>query len=410
MRPVYAILAILFIVSAAARAQVVPAVNGPPGLQDSGTLKYDLRYSQTAQFYATSADDTQSSAVSGELIYANLNAARPFSLTYSGGDLWNIVGPSTGTGIFQHLFVSQGIFGRRWSLNLSDNVSYLPQAPTTGFSGIPGVGGLPGLPGQTSQPILTQNTRSVNNTVSPSFTHSLNHATSLSFSGSYGVLRFPNGDGLDTNQWQVGPQVTRRLNALNSISGQYSFSHFSYPDYTITMEIQSAQLGYQRTWNRRLKTSVSAGPEWIHGVNSLGIPSSMDLTVSAGATYDARFTSCTLSYFRAASGGAGVSTQIGVHYDDVSAGLTRQLGRSLSVSATGSYIRTEGLQLPGVTNGKFGGVAATQRLSQSIIVYANYTAIQQSSSSALPTNAISGLSQVIGFGIGYSPREMHFKK
>jgi hypothetical protein len=64
----------------------------------------------------------------------------------------------------------------------------------------------------------------------------------------------------------------------------------------------------------------------------------------------------------------------------------------------------------GVTNGVYGGAAATRRLGRYITIFANYTATEQSSSSALPTNAISGLSQVIGFGIGYSPREMHLRK
>jgi hypothetical protein len=63
-----------------------------------------------------------------------------------------------------------------------------------------------------------------------------------------------------------------------------------------------------------------------------------------------------------------------------------------------------------VINGKTGGASATQRLGRYVIVSINYSALQQSSSAALPANAISGLSQVIGFSIGYSPREMHFKK
>jgi hypothetical protein len=68
------------------------------------------------------------------------------------------------------------------------------------------------------------------------------------------------------------------------------------------------------------------------------------------------------------------------------------------------------LELSGVTNGKYGGVSATQQLGRYISFYANYTAIHQSSSAALTGNAILGLSQVIGFGIGYTPREMHFRK
>jgi len=402
--------AMLFIGGAAISAQVVPATNGPTGLPASGTLHYDLRYSQAAQFYGENLGNVQSSAASGELTYANLSESRPLSLTYSGGDRWNISGGSSGTGVFQHLLVSQGVLGRNWALSLRDDLSYMPQAPTTGFSGIPGVGGLPGQPDQPSQPILTLNTRSIYNTLNPSFTHSLDHATSLGINGSYGILRFPHGDGLEMNQWQLSPQVSRRLNGLNSISGEYAFSRFSYPGFAITMETHSAKFGCQRAWNRRLKTSAFAGPQWIRGSDSLKIPSSINLAVNANATYETSVTSANLSYSQAATGGAGVATTIGVHNQDLRAVLSRQFGRTLSLGANGAFMRTQGLHQSGVTNGKFGGVTATKRLGRYVIVFANYSAIQQSSSSALPTNAIRGLSHVVGFGIGYSPREMHFKK
>jgi hypothetical protein len=410
MKPSHAILALLCMASATASAQVVPDVNRPKPLPVSGTLRYDLRYSQTAQFYGGGLGDTQSSVVSGDLTYANLSQSRPFSVTYSGGDMWNISGGSYGSGVFQHMLVSQGLLGRKWQLSLTDDASYMPQSPTGGFSGIPGVGDLPQPPNAPSQPILTLNTRSVFNSVSPSFSHVLNHATSLSFNGSYGIVRYPDGNGLETNQIEAGSQISRRLNALNSISGQYSYSHFSYPDYTITMGTQSAQFGFQRTWSRRLRTAAMGGPEWVQGSSTLAIPSSTNFAASANVTYDAGLTSANLNYSRAASGGAGSPTLIGVHNDDISVGLSRQFGKNLSVSATGAFMRTRGLQQSGVTNGKTGGASATQRLGRYITASINYSALQQSSSAVLPTNAISGLSQVIGFSIGYSPREMHFKK
>jgi hypothetical protein len=410
MKVTYTILAALWFAGNAARAQVVPDVNRPNPLPISGTLRYDLRYSQTAQFYGGSLGDTQTSIASGDLTYANLNQFRPFSATYSGGDMWNISGGSYGSGVFQHMLLTQGLVGRNWQLNLSDDVSYTPQSPSGGFSGIPGVGSLPAVPTDSNQPILMLNTRSVYNTLSPGFTRRLNYSTSLSINGSYGIVRFPDGNGLELNQLQVGPQISRRLNALNSISGQYSYSRFSYPDYTITMGTQSAMFGYQRTWNRRLSTSAMVGPEWVQGSSALAIPSSTNVAANASVNYNAALTSATLGYFRAASGGGGAPTQIGVHSDDVNAGLSRQFGRNLTLSATGGFARTQGLQQTGVTNGKTAGASATQRLNRSMIVFVNYSAIQQSSSAALPTNAISGVSQVVGFGIGYSPREIHFKQ
>jgi hypothetical protein len=415
MKPKHVLMAILFTVSASTGAQVAPAARGPAssggplGLPVNGTLQYSLNYAQTAQFYGGTQGDSQTSGVNGEVAFITAKA-HPFALTYSGGDMWTISGAGGGRGVYQHLSVSQGFVLHSWSFNLNDDVSYTPQAPTTGFSGIPGVGSLPGAPGAPTQPILTLNTRSVNNMTSVGFSHRLDHATSLGINGSYGILRFPDGNGLETNSMQAGPQITRRLNALNSITGQYSFSRSSYPGSTITMGIQSAMAGYQRTWNRRLNTSVSAGPEWIQGSAGSNIPSSTDLTVNANLSYAAKSVTATLSYAQAASGGAGVTTQVGVKNKDINAALTRQQGKNLTLSATGAYMRTQGLQQTGVTNGMYGGVAASRRLGRYIVASANYTAIYQSTSSSLPVNAISGLSQVIGFSLGYSPREKRFKK
>jgi hypothetical protein len=127
-------------------------------------------------------------------------------------------------------------------------------------------------------------------------------------------------------------------------------------------------------------------------------------------SYAAKSGTATLSYTQAASGGAGVTTQVGVNNKDISAALSRQQGKNLSLSVTGSYMRTGGLQQTGVTNAEYGGVSATRRLGRYIVASANYTAIYQSTSSSLPANAVSGLSQVIGFSLGFSPREKRFKK
>ncbi|MGA3079782.1 MAG: hypothetical protein ABSD44_00200 [Terracidiphilus sp.] len=410
MKPSYTLLAMLFAVSAAARAQVEPAATDAAALLAGGTLHYDLRYSQTAQFYGGPEGDLQRSVVSGEVAYSGSKEALPFNLTYSGGDMWTISGTSEGSGVFQHLLVSQGFLRRKWSFTVSDNVSYLPQAATTGFSGIPGVGILPGSPGEPTQPILTLNTRSINNAVSPDFTYNLDYATKVSIGGSYGILRFPDGNGLEVDSMQVAPQVERRLDALNSLTGQYVFSRFTYTQFAFAMETQSALFGYQRTWSRRFKTTFALGPEWVRSSDSAAIPSSTHLTANANASYEARSTTVTLSYSQASTGGAGVTTEPGTHIQDVNGAFSRQFGRNLTITATGTYMRTQGLLNGGSINGVFGGVAATRQLGRYISVFANYTAIKQSSSAALPTNAISGLSQVAAFGVGYSPREIHLKK
>ena len=349
--------------------------------------------------------------------YANGFKRRPFSLTVAGGYNWNIAGTSYGDGLFENLAISQGIVGRKWQVQLNDNVSYLKEAPVTGFSGVPGTG--EPISGSNPSPppiqtILTLNTRTVSNMASGEFQRNLNFATALSFGGGSELLRYPDGNGLDTDAQTANAGLTRRLNARSSLSGQYSFTDFSYPgnNSVSTQELSNfitnaAFFGYQREWNRRITTNVSVGPEWLASSNNAVVPSSTSVAANATASDQFRFGSATLSYSRGVSGGGGYL--LGAETDTVSAGFAREFERKLSINLTGGYLRTSGLGDEGSIDGKYGAAMATLRLSRYITAFASYTATDQStaSSSSLPTNALSGLWQVVSFGIGYSPREKH---
>ncbi|MGC9158359.1 MAG: hypothetical protein ACP5FH_05160 [Terracidiphilus sp.] len=433
------LLAILSTVCAAAGAQVAPATTAPSGLPLSGTLSYDLRYTQMAQFYTGTLGNSLSSAVSGDLTYGSLSQTRPFQLTYGGGDLWDLYGTSGEAGVFQHLLATQGFIGHKWALNFSNDVSYYQMAPITGFSGIPGVGSLPSQPGLPSQPVLTISTRTVGETVTSDYTQNFRSGISLDLNGYYSILRYPDGNGLDDNSWEAGPRVTKRLNAENSIFALYSISRFSYPDNSVSLNTQSVQFGLTRIWNQRFTTSVSAGPEWttmpgsvVPVLNStvtppvttnIALPSSswLGASVNASAAYTTRTTTFTLSYIQATSAGGGVLDAIGYQNEDIGGGVTWKHGRNLTLSGTGGYMRSTalisgielqlGLVQPGSSiDAEFGAATATRQLGRYLNLSANYTIVDQSYGSTLPGNAINGLSQMISCSIGYSPKKKHFER
>ena len=70
-------------------------------------------------------------------------------------------------------------------------------------------------------------------------------------------------------------------------------------------------------------------------------------------------------------------------------------------------MRTSGLINNGTINSEFAGAQATRQLGRHFKAFVNYTAVDQSSSAALPSNTLSSLWQVIGFGVGYSPQKSH---
>lgn len=392
----------LFSASYEARAQVEPAATGG---KSTAKLDYDLGYTQTAAFFSGNENTIQQGVASGEVEYLNGKERTPFSLTYSGGYILGISGIDTGTGVFQHILISQGYVTRHGAVSISDDFGLYPTSPTTGFSGIPGVGTFPGLPEPPVEPILALNTRMLNNTAKATFSHSVTYNTNFSFTGDYESLRFPDHGGLDTNQVGLLPQINWHLNALSSASLLYNFSRSNYLGSTFTMETQSIEPGYTRAWNRWFKTSVSGGPELIHSDNNLVVPPSTGIAANAQVMYTAKSLSASLNYVRSVSAGAGEGSEIGVRNDDASADISRTFGRNLSIGASGAYFRTQGFVQTGLTNGKFGGVNVTQRFGKDITLSANYTAILQTSSLTLPAGALQGLEQEIGFNIAYHPRE-----
>ena len=303
MRTTLIVLVIALSFGAMAKSQVAPAATS-----STATLVYDLRYSQTAQFYRDTGQALHRSVASGEIQYLNGNDHLPLVLTYSGGDMFAIGGSRSGTGVFQHFLLSQGYVQRAWSLTVSDDVSYMPQSPTSGFSGIPGIGNLPASPGPPTQPILLENTRSVNNNLEADYMHFLASDVTFGVHGGYGVIRFPDSNGLDINQIQATPQLSWRINPLNTADVQFAFSRFTYADTDFSMGTQSVQFGLSRAWNRRLKTIASAGPEWVNSSTHSIVPSSTGLAVNLALDYQARSVSYSLNYYRATTGGVGTAT------------------------------------------------------------------------------------------------------
>jgi hypothetical protein len=417
MKTTPTILAILLTAGTAAYAQVEPAATGPGVPLPGGNLNYSAHYSQTAEF-GSYVSDYQTSNISADLDYANGKERHPFSLDYGGGYTFTITGPSYQTGLFQHLFVSQGYVWRKWNMTASDDVSYRPQAPITGFSGVPGtgepIGGTNPSP-PTSQSILTVNTHVVDNLVNGELDHRVGFATSLSAGGSYELLRYPDGNGLDYNTDAANAGLSQRLNARNTLTANYQFSLFTYPVYSFSLMTNSGMLGFNRDWSRKINTVISAGPQWTENPDSKTPPLQIGVAANVTATYKYRLESASLNYTRGVNSGGGYL--LGAESDAVSGSFSQDFGKSLTVGLSGSYRHTAGIEnsplgqsANEVITSEFGGVQATRRLGRYLTFFAGYTAIQQSTTSTLATNVLNGLQQVVNFGVGYSPREMHLKQ
>ena len=411
MKKTITLLAVYFAALVVSPAQVVPEATGPGGGATAGSnLNYALRYAQTARFWAQNPTE-QNSSLSGSVAYANGNERYPFNLEYAGGYQWNISGPSQVTGLFQHLYLSQNIVGRRWQIQLSDDTGYYPQSPITGFSGIPGIGepiGVTNPAPPSGQTILGVDTNVVENHAQGHFLQNLSNSLIVDVGGSSDLLRYPNGDGLDTDTVNGSGQLAKRLDGRNSIYGKFQYSEYSYPGYTITFTTDTGLFGYDHKWTRNLTSQIAAGPEWISSSDTLAVPTSVNFSALASVHYALRFDSASLTYMHGTNGGAGYL--LGAESDAIQGGYSRGVGPNLTFGLTGGYDRTAGLNGNGVTNSIFGGAQTSWRVRGDLIVFANYTGTDQFSSSALSSTALSQVMQVIGFGIGFSPRETQLRK
>ncbi len=395
----------------------------------NGTFQYGVNVGEIFQTgYLSNGDVSKQTNLSGDLAYSTKNEKTPFSAIYSGGvQITNQSG--VGNTFFQSLALAQGYNTRDWTLGISDIVSYLPQSPTTGLSGIPGTGDLGLVPiegvNTPSQAVLTVNSNRVSNSISGTLSRRLSGRTSISGDASYGLLHYFDSGTLDTHQIAADVAVNRVIDARTSASIAANYSIYTYSQGGDTsFQTRGLSVRAQRQLSRSLSASASVGPLWINSSAALAIPSRLSVSASLGLNYVHRDFTAGLSYARGANGGSGV--QPGSISDTISAAVFRSFGRdwslsgnlgynntsSLSTSATPANLGIYGFSPLANISGIYGGAQASRRLSEHFSAYASYNGTNQSYTTPINTAAVSpyalnGLIQSFSIGVSFSPRSVH---
>jgi hypothetical protein len=393
-----------------------------------GVFHYALSASEVIQFgYFGPGETTHSTDLSGNAAYTSPSTTLPFSMLFAGGViLTNQAGG--GSSSFWNIAASQGYVTRHWIFNISDSFSFLPQSPTTGLSGIPGVGDVGAVPiqGPGAGPIggiITTSGDRIGNAVSGSVERTLTRNTSISGTGSWGVLHYldSNADaGLDTSQVSGTVSLNQRINARSSIGVSGVYSTYSYSGEgsglnTPDIETRGINVFYQRVLSRTLSVNASVGPQWVSSSNSTLVPDSIDVAVSAGITYSYQNVHAGVNYSRGVNNGSGVLP--GSLTDSVAASAGRNYGRDWVVGLTAAYAHSAGLAqfLNGTsvvtTNATYdtvyGGAQVTRRISPHFSAFASYTAANQSSNNLVEPvtpNVLNSTFHTIGFGVTFTPR------
>ncbi len=407
-------------------ASVQPPIAGVNMPTINGTFQYGLSASEViSDGYGSEGGVFAQTSLSGDLAYTSKSEIRPFSAIYTGGiQLGNQSGISNT--YYQSLSVSQGYVTKSWVFGLTDSLSYLPQSPTVGLSGIPGTGdvGLTPIENglQPSQNILSVGNSRIDNVVSGTAERRLDAFTSISGGASYGILRFFGDGGLDSSQISADVAVNRRIDGRSSASLAATYGTFKYGGLGdgASFVTRGLTASYQRQLSRSIGASVSGGPEWISSSGTLGIPSRAIFSGGAGLSYVVRAYNASVSYSRGINGGSGVVP--GGVSDSITGSLQRPFGTAWSASANAGFARTQGLSngqtpialsLLGLTTtgdykSTFAGAQVSRRLSRSFSAFASYTALNQSSSQTQGSSiALSGILQSFALGISYFPHSLH---
>jgi hypothetical protein len=398
MKTWLALLVIPAAVYSTLHAQVVPGGTGV-----ATNFSYVVRYSQTAHF-GGDLGNWQTASPSGEVDFRNGHHRTPFSLIYAGGYTLTLSGPTQySTGFFQRLSLHQVLSGGKWKASLGDDVSYRPEAPITGFSGIPGTGEPIGSPPPpSSQTILTLGTHALDNLATGELSRALSPIYTLTVGAEYDLLLFPDSNGLDTNHLSAHSGVTRLISRRSSIFAEYIFNQFSYPDVNLTTNANVVMAGYEHAFSRRFNVNLGAGPGWVTSSNSEVVPSSTMVNANAELHYQMRMGSAYVRYDRSTSGGSGYL--LGQLSDTVDGGYWRQFARAFTAEVAGGYRRIQPLNKSAIIQSALGAVQGSWWFGQHLNGFANYTVVTQVSDGPLPSNAVTRPLQTVSFGIAYGMR------
>lgn len=404
-----------------AHGQDIPAVTSAPTFRgfhlptELGTLTYSLSFAERVRtgYYGTGSN-VWSTDFSGNVAYLSKSETRPFSMVYSGGYLYNSGGVQSS--VFQNLSLSQTFNTRLWSTNISDEVNYLPESASSGLSGIPGVGDVgvttPPVGGDNGQDLLTNSGQRISNSTHLSVQRQLTGSTALQGSGNYSFQRFLTDTVNGVNEQNLDGEalVNHRINALSKLEGAYTYNHFSYEDQPFAFSTNKVTVGYSREINRKLSVHGTVGPEITSSSGSPLAGSSVNISVDSGLNYTGQHYDYSVAYQRGVRGGSGVVQ--GTFTDTVSAQGSRRLGEYMRLTASGSY--TQNSSIANVSTQQFntqtlvGNFQIERTVSQNFNVFLNYSVQDQNTSSAAATpGAFTGTSQNFGFGITYSPRQIH---
>jgi hypothetical protein len=247
---------------------------------------------------------------------------------------------------YHNLSLSQTITSGRWVIRLRDDLLISPQATFGGFES-PGATQAAALatvaplfePGQT---ILTARTPRLDNTSLGEVEYSLSRRTTVTFSGSYGLLHFLKAGYINSDDIQGRAGYNYALTAKNSIGVTYNYFVTRFTDVNGQIRSHLTQIAFGRKVTGRFALQLAAGPQ-LFRFHNLGPSNAERLgwSFTGSLVYQTRRFGYTLSYYHEITTGSGVL--FGAKTDGISSSISHSFTRSWSGSINSGYGHNQNL-------------------------------------------------------------------
>jgi len=326
------------------------------------------------------------STIGGQFGLTRMGAGSALTLSYTGG---GYIDPKhSGNDSTYHSFtVSEALQFRRWTLQLVDSFSYLPES-SFGFGGAGGASspflGItllnPNLvPGQG---IITGPSNRFSNTAFGQISYLQSQRSTWTFGGSYGLLHFTNSGFLNSADYEFSAGYNYMLTSKDTIGFSYTFDATRFSPALASINNHTISFNYGHHISRALSLQVGGGPQLNDFVPvtgpSLGLR--VQYSVSAGLSYLHGRTATSVSFSHGVTGGAGIL--IGANTDLLSVGVSHPLGRYSSISGSFGVSQNSTLaQAAGPSSSytsEYASAAFTRGLGTQASIFANYSLIHQS--------------------------------
>jgi hypothetical protein len=354
------------------------------------------------------------STISGAFALNHVWSRYAFGARYTGSGF--VYNRNLGQSSSAHSFLlSQAIRGKRSSFLLMDAVSFLPEA-SFGYARFGGLGnlGLGGLYGIGSsglngvylpnQSILTGTSSRVSNTAVGQYDYRLSPRSSLTFTGSYALLRFPDSGFIDTNAGIFGMGYNHSFTPRDTVAITYMGSVFRYDQPSNDFNNHIVALMYRHQISHLLLLRLGGGPQFNTFNNSAAPGTKASWYANALLSYRLPRTALGLSFRHYTTGGSGIFP--GAESDQVAVSVGRELTRMWSLDLNMGFSHNQSLLATSnsQTFNTWYGTANLQRpLGRYMSLFLSYNLQQQSSNNSFCAGSSCGTFYTRNFfSIGFS--------